>query len=338
MESISEYGLFLAKALTLVLLAGLAAAVVAGFVSRAGGRRKHAPIPRVTCLNRRHARMVAAFERKSVPLREWRRRRKAEKGEARRRLADTGRRRAFVLQFKGDLHARGVAALREEVTLVLANAADSDEVVVRIDNAGGVPSGHGFGASQLARIRERGIRLVVAIDRVAASGGYLMACVAHRIVAAPFALVGSIGTHTMIPNINRLLESKGVDVESFQSGVFKTTVTPYGKNTEAGRAKFQQQLESLHEQFKDFVAEYRPALDIERVSTGEYWTAREAVKLGLVDEIRTSDDYLMELGREADLYLVRSVSRRGLRGLRGRVREMAGLVLDRASLHLGPGM
>ena len=161
-----------------------------------------------------------------------------------------------------------------------------------------------------------------------------MACVAHRIVAAPFALVGSIGTYTMVPNINRLLESKGVDMEQFQSGEFKTTVTPLGKNTEEGRAKFQQQLEALHGQFKDFVAEHRPDLDIERVSTGEYWTARDALKLGLVDEICTSDDYLMELGRDADLYLVQHVSRRGLRH---RVREAVGLALDRASLHLGSG-
>ena len=334
MELMGEYGLFLAKALTVVLLAGVALAAAAAFANRARPLRKHATIPRVTRLNRRHAGMVAAFERKSLPLAEWRRRRRAEKGEARRRLADAGRRRVFVLNFKGDLHARGVAGLRDEVTLVLANAADTDEVVVRIDNAGGVPSGHGLGASQLARIRQRGIRLTVAIDRVAASGGYLMACVAHRIVAAPFALVGSIGTYTMVANINRLLESKGVDVENFQSGAFKTTVTPFGKNTEAGRAKFQQQLEALHGQFKDFVAEHRPGLDMERVSTGEFWTARDALELGLVDEIRTSDDYLMELGRDADLYLVRHVSRRGLRG---RLREVAARALDRASLHLGAG-
>lgn len=334
MESIGEYGMFLAKTLTVVFVAGMAAVVAAGFANRANALRKSAPVPRVTYLNRRHGRMVAAFERKSLPRREWRRRRRAEKGRARRRLAESGRRRVFVLDFKGDVHARGVAGLREEVTLVLANAADTDQVVVRMDNAGGAPSGHGLGASQLARIRRRGIELVVTIDRVAASGGYMMACVAHRIVAAPFALVGSIGTYTMVPNINRLLESRGIDVESFQSGEFKTTVTPFGKNTESGRAKFQQQLEALHAQFKDFVAEHRPALDIERVSTGEYWTARDARELGLVDEIRTSDDYLMELGREADLYLVRQVSRRGLRG---RVREAVGMALDRVGLHLGSG-
>lgn len=295
--------------------------------------RMYGSFPRIVHLNRRYRWMVAAFERDTLSRREWRRRRRAEKTEHKRRLAEGGRRRVFVLDFKGDVQASGVGALREEVTLILANATERDEVVVRMENSGGAPSGHGLGASQLARIRARHIRLTVAIDRVAASGGYMMACVAHRIIAAPFAVVGSIGTFMMIANFHRLLESKGVDVEKFQSGEFKLTVAMLGENTDAGRAKLQEKLEDLHEHFRDFVSEYRPALDIERVSTGEFWSARDAVGLGLVDEIRTSDDYLYEAGRDADVYLVRCP---GQRGLRHRFRRLAELALDRTSSYLGP--
>ena len=332
MEWMSEYGLFLAKALTGLLVVGGGAALVMSFARRGRAIRMYGPFPQVIHLNRRHRWMVAAFERNTLSRWEWRRRRKAEKAEHKRRLAEGGRRRVFVLDFKGDLHASGVKALRDEVTLILANATEKDEVVVRLENSGGAPSGHGLGASQLARIRARNIRLTVAIDRIAASGGYMMACVADRIIAAPFAIVGAIGTFMIIANFHRLLESKGVDVEKFQSGEFKLTVTMLGENTDAGRAKLQEQIEVMHKHFRDFVSEYRPALDIERVSTGEFWHARDAVGLSLVDEIRTSDDYLFEAGRDADLYLVRCAGRRGLRR---RIGEVAELALDRASLYLG---
>lgn len=228
MEWISEYGLFLAKALTVVVSVALGAAALALVLRKQRTLRMYGFLPHVVHLNRRHGWMVAAFERNTLSRREWRRRRRAEQAQHRSRLANVRRRRVFVLDFKGDVRARGVTALRDEVTLILANATDRDEVVVRIENAGGEPSGHGLGASQLARIRARGVRLTAAIDRVAASGGYMMACVADRIIAAPFAIVGSIGTFLMITNFNRLLKSKGVEVEKFQSGEFKTTVTMFG--------------------------------------------------------------------------------------------------------------
>ena len=329
----TEYWLFLAKALTVAAIAGGIAALAAGLLRRRRIMRMYGPYPRIVHLNSRHRWMVAAFERNTLSRGEWRRRRRAEKAEHRRRLADGGRRRVFVLNFKGDVMAGGVKALRDEVTLVLANAHGDDEVVVRLENPGGSPSGHGLGASQLARIRARGIRLTVAIDRIAVSGGYMMACVADRIIAAPFAVVGSIGTYSMVPNFHRLLESKGVDVEKFQSGEHKTTVTMLGENTDAGRAKFQQQLEAIHRQFRDLVSEHRPALDIERVSTGEFWSARDAVELGLVDEIRTSEDYLLQAGAEAELY---KVSYAGPRRLRRRMGRLAELALDRASRYIGP--
>ena len=308
--------------------------LVASVVRRGRAMRMYGPLPQIIHLNRRHRWMVAAFERQhaleprvaaTAQGREGRAQapscREATGGGCSSSTSRVTSRRA------------GIKALREEVTLILANATENDEVVVRLENSGGAPSGHGLGASQLARIRARNIHLTVAVDRFALSGGYMMACVASWIIAAPFAVVGSIGTFMMIANFHRLLESKGVDVEKFQSGEFKLTVSMLGENTETGRAKLQEQLEDMHRQFRDFVSEHRPALDIDRVSTGEFWSARDAAGLHLVDEIRTSDDYLYEAGRDADVYLVRCAERRGLRR---RFRMLAERALERASSYLGP--
>ena len=341
MEWLAEYGLFLAKAATVVLAIGAAAAIVAGAARQARAGRKRGSVPEVVHLNRDYRRLAAAFERVALPRKAVRDRRKADRAERkarnkaeRKRLATGGerrRRRVFVLDFKGDLRATGVEALREEVTMVLAVATERDEVVVRLENSGGAAHGHGLGASQLARIRARGIPLTVAVDRVAASGGYMMACVANRVLAAPFAVVGSIGVFAAIPNLHRLLESRGVDVEEFQAGEFKRTVTALGKNTDAGRAKLQEQLDDMHRLFREFVVEYRPSLDVERVSTGEFWHGRDALARNLVDELRTSDDYLYEASREADLFQIRGPGRPGLRH---RLAELAELTLERCSFHL----
>ena len=346
-EWLAAYGLFLAKAATVVVAAGLATAALAAGAARRSrpGRRPDTP-PEVVPLNPEFRRMAAAFERAALPRKAVRARRKAERAERKaqakkegRRLArgrfpgdgEGGPRRVFVLDFKGDLRATGVDALRQEVTLVLAVATERDEVVVRLENSGGAAHGHGLGASQLARIRARGIPLTVAVDRVAASGGYMMACVADRILAAPFAIVGSIGVFAAIPNLHRLLEARGIDMEQFQAGEFKLTVTMLGRNTDAGRAKLQDQLDNVHRLFREFVAEYRPNLDVERVATGEYWHGRDALDLDLVDELRTSDDYLYEASREADLYHVRGAGRPRLRR---RLAELAELAVDRCSLYL----
>ena len=350
MDWLAQYGLFLAKAATLVAAIGIAAALVAALAAGAArqtraGRRRDTP-PEVVPLNREYRRMEAAFESAALPRKALRARRKAGKAErkarereGRRRLTGGGsggdggggHRRVFVIDFKGDLRASGVDTLRKEVTLVLAVATDRDEVVVRLENSGGTAHGHGLGASQLARIRERGIPLTVTVDRVAASGGYMMACVANRIIAAPFAIVGSIGVFAAIPNLHRLLEARGVDVEQFQAGEHKRTVTMLGKNTDAGREKLQDQLDNIHKLFREFVAEYRPSLDVERVGTGEYWHGRDALDLGLVDELRTSDDYLYAASREADLYRIRGA---GPPRLRQRLSELAELAIDRFASHL----
>ena len=217
------------------------------------------------------------------------------------------RRRIFVIDFDGDPAASGVDGLRHEVTAVLAAAGSEDEVVVRLQSAGGMVQGYGLGASQLARFRTSGLNLVVAVDRVAASGGYMMAAVANTILAAPFALVGSIGVVAQVPNVNRLLKKHDVDVELHTAGRYKRTLTVFGENTEEARAKFLEELNDIHAMFQEFVGEFRPALDLEAVSTGEAWAGQRALDRALVDRLVTSDEYLAGACDQADVFEVRWV-------------------------------
>jgi serine protease SohB len=194
--------------------------------------------------------------------------------------------------------------LREEITAILSLATVEDEVLVRLENSGGLVHEHGLAASQLIRIKQREIPLTIAVDKVAASGGYMMACVGNKIIAAPFAILGSIGVLAQLPNFNRLLKEKGVDFELIKAGELKRTLTVFGTNTDEDRARFQEQIEDTHALFKDFVAENRPDLDIENVATGEHWYGKRALDLKLIDELMTSDDYLLSAAEEANLYEV----------------------------------
>ena len=218
--------------------------------------------------------------------------------------ADGTSRRVFVLTFNGDLAASGVESLRREISAVLSAASEGDELVVRVESAGGMVHSYGLGASQLARVRGHGLRLTVAVDKVAASGGYLMAAVADRILAAPFAIVGSIGVVAQIPNVHRLLKKHDVDVEVLTAGRFKRTLDFLGENTEQGREKFREELQDVHELFQEFVGNWRPALDIETVSTGEAWYGQRALERALVDELITSDEYLVRACNDADVFEV----------------------------------
>jgi serine protease SohB len=210
--------------------------------------------------------------------------------------------RLFVLDFKGDIRATATASLREEVSAVIELTGEDDEVLVRLENAGGAVHEHGLAASQLLRLRARGIPLTVAVDKVAASGGYLMACAGDRIVAAPFAVIGSIGVLMQMPNFHRLLEQKGVDFEQITAGKFKRTLTVFGENTDEGREKVKEELIEVHELFQNRIRELRPSVDLEQVATGEHWYGDRALELNLIDEIGTSDDFLLAAADRADLF------------------------------------
>lgn len=212
----------------------------------------------------------------------------------------------FVLDFHGDIKATEVQPLREEISTLLTVAKPGDEVIVRLESSGGMVHAYGLAAAQLARLKEAGLKLTVCIDKVAASGGYMMACVADKILAAPFAVVGSIGVVAQVPNFHDLLEKHDIDVDVFTAGKYKRTVTVFGENTEEDKAKFQEELEETHKLFKDFVKKYRPQLDVEQVATGEHWYGEDAIKRHLVDELQTSDSYILAKMQDNELYAIKS--------------------------------
>lgn len=215
--------------------------------------------------------------------------------------------RVFVLDFVGDIRASQVTAFREEITAILSLATTADEVLVRLESPGGLVHSYGLAASQLKRIVDKKIRLTVTVDKVAASGGYMMACIADHLVAAPFALLGSIGVVAQIPNFHRLLKEKNVDVEILTAGEYKRTLTMFGENTDKAREKFLGDMEDVHTLFKEFVTENRPSVNIEEVATGEAWYGTRALEHKLVDDLITSDEQISELCQHARVFHVKYV-------------------------------
>ncbi len=239
------------------------------------------------CLSTQSLNMSAKELKKQI-----KKKKKQKKAELKKALPSC----VYVLDFEGDVEATGLKHLREEVSILL-KAADpkKDEVVLRLNNRGGLVHTHGLCASQLKRLRDKGFRLTVCVDEVAGSGGYLMACVAHTVIAAPFAVLGSIGVLAQIPNFYRFLQKQNVDVEEHYAGEYKRTLTLFGQTTEEKRQKLKEQLKDIHEQFKSYVVSFRPHLDLARTANGDHWLGVKAKELGLVDRISTSDDYLLSL-------------------------------------------
>lgn len=318
MELLFQYGLFLAKIVTVVV----AIAVIAVLIINLSQRKRQRGELRITNLSEQHKEMqedlaVALLDGPQQKL--WHKAQKkklkleakAAKAKAKQGEAETNHKpRVWVIDFKGSMDAHEVASLREEVTAVLTVATPQDQVVVRLESPGGVVHGYGLAASQLQRIRDKQIPLTVAVDKVAASGGYMMACVANKIVAAPFAILGSIGVVAQIPNLNRFLKNKDIDIELHTAGQYKRTLTLLGENTDEGRQKFREELNETHHLFKDFVKEMRPSLDIDRVATGEHWYGSQAHEKGLVDEVGTSDELLLGLMDGRDVINVRFMQRK----------------------------
>ena len=212
----------------------------------------------------------------------------------------------FVLDFDGDIKASAVKHLREEISTLISTANKGDEVIIRLESGGGMVHSYGLAAAQLVRLKDAGLKLTVCVDKIAASGGYMMACVADKIIAAPFAVIGSIGVVSQLPNFNKLLKKNDVDYEMFTAGDYKRTVTVFGENDDEDRAKYQQELEQTHDLFKHFVSTYRSELDLNKVANGEHWYGEDAVKLNLVDKLQTSDSYILQLMEDNEVYALHS--------------------------------
>ena len=308
MEFIAEYGMFLAKAVTLVFCVLLVIGNLIALGKKHGDFEEKGTL-KVDKINERFTQSREDMNEIMLTGKAKKRARKAEKAKAKEQQKaaenEESAGRTFYLGFKGDIHAKATSSLREEISAILSVASEKDEVVVNVESPGGVVHGYGFAASQLDRVRKAGIPLTVLVDKVAASGGYMMACVADKICAAPFAIIGSVGVVAQMPNFHRLLDKHDVDVELHTAGEYKRTLTMFGENTEEGRRKFKEDLEEAHSLFKEFIAEHRPELDIEKIATGEIWFGKRAKELGLVDEVLTSDEYLFTKVQQQDVYEVK---------------------------------
>ncbi|WP_133130839.1 protease SohB [Legionella yabuuchiae] len=299
MEFLAQYGLFALELFTVVIAILL---LIAGILSMG---RKPRPKLEIKSLNQ-HWRDISDTMRREV-LQE-----KPKKNKSKNKKEKKTQPALYVLDFSGDIKASQVDQFRDEISAVLSIAQQGDEVIVRLESPGGAVNGYGLAASQLHRIRDRNIPLTVCIDKVAASGGYLMACVANRIVAAPFAIIGSIGVVAQIPNFYRWLKKNDIDIELMTAGEYKRTLTLFAENTDKGRKKFQQELEVIHQSFRDYVLANRQQLDMEKVATGEHWLAQDAFELRLVDVLKTSDEYILDKLESFNVYSVKMHGKQSL--------------------------
>ncbi len=309
-----QYFLFLAKALTVVIAIG----ATIGWITLLSKRGRAAEELKIKNLNKKYEAMTEVLKRGILSKKDLKKtvkvdkaRKKAEKKKIE-SAEDRRKKRIFVLNFRGDIKATAVSSLREEISAVLSLATPEDEVLVRLENAGGLVHEHGLAASQLLRIKQKKIPLTIVVDKVAASGGYMMACIGDHILAAPFAIIGSIGVLAQLPNFSRLLDRHGIDFEQIKAGEYKRTITLFGKNTAKERAKLKEDVEDMHGLFKEHVAHNRPGLDIARVATGEHWYGARALELKLVDDLVTSDDYLLASSQNADLYEVTYTTKKAI--------------------------
>lgn len=309
LEFLLEYGLFLAKVITLVAAVLLVMGIALASAHRNGNKDKGRVV--VSKLNDRFDDMAHALKEyivdEKVIKEEEKQKKKAEKKAAKAKKSGATierKKRIFVLEFDGDIKASATDELRETITAVLSLAEPVDEVVLKLESAGGMVHSYGLAASQLARIKKKGIPLTVCVDKVAASGGYMMACVGDKILAAPFAILGSIGVVAQLPNFHKVLRKHDVDYEIFTAGEYKRTVTMFGENTDKGREKFSKDLDDTHELFKDFIRGHRGEVDLSDVATGEIWFGTRAVEKKLIDDIATSDEYLTGFHPQADILTV----------------------------------
>lgn len=306
MELVNELVSFTARSFIVFLTVVASTAAMVMLIRRRGFSSRPSGWLEVKNLNERFDNLRDGLQfgmtkgRASLKLLRKRRKAQTKADEA----APTTKPTVYVVDFDGDVLATATSGLREEVTAIVGVAKPEDEVVVRLESGGGAVPHYGLAAAQLARLKDKQVKVTVCIDRVAASGGYMMACVADSVVAAPFSIIGSIGVVAQIPNVHKLLKRHDVEVQEMTAGEFKRTVTLFGEVTEKGKAKLQEQLEETHVLFKNFVKQHRAGLDVDKVATGEYWLGTRAKELGLVDALHTSDDYLLGRAKDSNIFRV----------------------------------
>ena len=298
MHYLADYGLYLAKIVTFVAALLVFIGVTLALIAKHKSRPKTGTLS-ITKINDKYDEMEDLLQQEILDKKAYKALQKIQK-----KKEQPIKKRAYLIQFDGDIRASAVEHLREEITAILSVASPQDEVIVSVESAGGMVHCYGLAASQLQRIKDKRIPLTVIIDKVAASGGYLMACVGHKILAAPFAIIGSIGVVAQMPNFHRWLQKNNIDFEQITAGQYKRTLTVFGENTNKDREKFKQEIEEIHHYFKQFISENRPVVNVEQVATGEFWLATRALDLKLIDGLSSSDDYLFSLSQTTDIFEV----------------------------------
>jgi serine protease SohB len=345
-EFIAEYGMFLAKVATIVVALVIVIIVIAASGSKGdkGSGKKGAL--KVTQLNdhfddlkdRIRQAVLEKSELKNLHKEEKKQKKAEAKEKERKRKeqqlgtedtadeADNGDaepRRVYVLNFKGNIAADAVSCLREEISAILSMAGNHDEVILRLESPGGMVHAYGLASSQLLRLKAEKIPLTICVDKVAASGGYMMACLADKLVAAPFAIIGSIGVLVQLPNFHRVLKKYDVDFEMISAGEYKRTLTTFGEITQKGRDKVQEDVQTIHDLFKNWVKEHRPSVDIDKIATGETWVGSLAKERYMVDDLRTSDECILAACENADVFEVEYEFRKTIQDKLGRILEQS---------------
>ena len=313
MDFLIEYGMFLAKALTIIISIGLVLSMVVSTSQKTNRGDDNGEIE-ILPLNIDFEKTKNKLRIATVEESEKKIERKKIKKESKNKNAfnPKSKRRVYVVNFEGNIAASAVDNLREEITAILSVANKKDEIVVRLESSGGMVHSYGLASSQLDRIKKAKLKLTICVDKVAASGGYMMACVGDKIIAAPFAIVGSIGVVAQMPNFNKLLKKHDIDFELLTAGEHKRTLTLFGKNTDKGREKFIEELNETHELFKEYVSKRRPNVDINKIASGEIWFGSRAKELSLVDEISTSDEYICSCFNSAKVFEIKFVRKQKL--------------------------
>ena len=313
MDFLIEYGMFLAKALTIIISTGLVLSMVVSTSQKTNRGDDNGEIE-ILPLNIDFEKTKNKLRIATVEESEKKIERKKIKKESKNKNAfnPKSKRRVYVVNFEGNIAASAVDNLREEITAILSVANRKDEIVVKLESSGGMVHSYGLASSQLDRIKKAKLKLTICVDKVAASGGYMMACVGDKIIAAPFAIVGSIGVVAQMPNFNKLLKKHDIDFELLTAGEHKRTLTLFGKNTDKGREKFIEELNETHELFKEYVSKRRPNVDINKIASGEIWFGSKAKELSLVDEISTSDEYICSCFNSAKVFEIKFVRKQKL--------------------------
>ena len=306
MEFLTEYGLFLAKAVTFLVVV----AIILGLIASAGQKSKPQKI-KIEHLNEKLDHLKKHLQHAVLSKKQLKQIKKDEKKQSK-QDSEEQKDKVYVLNFNGDIKAAQSEQMKDEITALLSLEGGISEIVVKVESGGGMVHQYGFAASQLERIKQSGIPLTVCVDKVAASGGYMMAVVADKIIAAPFAILGSIGVIAQLPNFNRLLKKNDIDFEVHTAGEYKRTLTLFGENTDKARDKFRDDLADVHTLFKDFVSERRSVVDVAKVANGDVWYGQKALEVNLVDEIQTSDEYLQKRCESADVYLLSSEKKKNV--------------------------